>query len=315
LSGAVNAGLGLGRPNSFNFVPTLDVSRARGATCPLRTAPERIAELVGPRGRDRCVFLRLPDRMRLYETRTTDFDDAEIAAVRRVTGQVYADVSKKIAPDDFSRDLVKLELARECTACEQHPFCAGCHVPVKGDVFSRDDARVREILRSLSGRVLDVGCGEGPYLDELDPARVHYLGVDPDAQRIELLRARHTWAEFRVGTLGALEATDGQFEHVLLLRSFNHLPEPDRELACAVDHMTVGGTLLVVDNVAFGLVRSREHAARAERSAAQFEHFRNDSAEEAAQRLAAHGLELIERHDVGPDTSNQWLLHYRKSNA
>jgi SAM-dependent methyltransferase len=315
LSVAAHAGLGPGRPNSFNFVPVRDVLRARGDACPLRAAPERIAEVLGRTGRDRALFLRLPDRMRLFSTATTDFDDAEIAAVRRETGQLYADISRKVAPDDFARDLVKLELSGECLACEQQSVCAGCHVSVKADVFGRDDARVRELLRALSGSVLDVGCGEGPYLGELRTNDVHYLGIDPDAQRIELLRARHGWAEFRVGTLDSLARDARTFSHVLLLRSFNHLPDPDRDLRSAIELLAPGGTLLVVDNVAFGLVRSREHAARAEQSGALFEHFRNDCAERAAERLAGYGLELLERRDVSPETSNQWLLHYRKPNS
>jgi hypothetical protein len=100
----------------------------------------------------------------------------------------------------------------------------------------------------------------------------------------------------------------------MLLRSYNHLPDPDRELALAVKLVSAGGTLLVVDNVAFGLLRSQGHAARAEASSAAFEHFRNDSAGQAAARISGFGLELLGRRDVGPDTSNQWLLHYRKPN-
>jgi hypothetical protein len=70
-----------------------------------------------------------------------------------------------------------------------------------------------------------------------------------------------------------------------------------------------------VDNEAFGLARTRPHAARAERSSAALEHRRNDGAREAHATVSGLGLlaalELVERRDVGPDTSNQWLLRYR----
>ena len=59
----------------------------------------------------------------------------------------------------------------------------------------------------------------------------------------------------------------------------------------------------------------RPHAARAERSSAALEHLRNDGAREAHATVSGLGLldalELVERRDVGPETSNQWLLRYR----
>ena len=73
-----------------------------------------------------------------------------------------------------------------------------------------------------------------------------------------------------------------------------------------------GGTLLVADNVAFGLLRSPGQAARAEAGPARFEHHRNHDAGAAEPLFAGHPLTLLARRDVGPGTSNQWFLHYRR---
>src|SRR5581483_12103478 len=101
-----------------------------------------------------------------------------------------------------------------------------------GDPFTRDDARVREILAGLTGRVLDVGCGEGPYEDILatgvSQGRMVYVGLEPDVARVEALRARWPWADVRVGTADAWTVTDEPFDHVLVLRSWNHLGDPKR---------------------------------------------------------------------------------------
>jgi SAM-dependent methyltransferase len=105
----------------------------------------------------------------------------------------------------------------------------------------------------------------------------------------------------------------GVFDHVLVLRSYNHLDDPARALDGAIGRLRPGGTLTVVDNVAFGLVRGRAHAARAEAAPEnRLEHVRNDDAARAAKRLSGRPLRLLERRDVGRGTSNQWLLRYER---
>jgi hypothetical protein len=294
----------------------MDIPRAAGAACPL--AEPAIADPApGALDPGRTLFLRLRDRMRLYRTRSTDFSDLDLQRIKQELGQVYADVSSKLAPDDFARDLKKLALSRECVTCGRRSECGGCWVKVPGDPFTEDEERVRQLLRKLEGKVLDVGAGEGPYAAELAGSvragRATYLGLDPDRGRVELLASRHPWARYRVGTLADLAGEGARFDHVLVLRSYNHLPDPEADLDIAVGLLSPGGTLLVVDNIAFGLVRSREHARRAERGPGLFEHFRNDSSLEAARLFGKYPLSLLERQDVGPATSNQWLLCYQKT--
>lgn len=305
------------RSNSWNYEPVMDIARAAGAPCPLAGPDGGAASGPGEVDRARMLLLRLRDRMRLFRTRSEDFADDELLHAKEQLGQVYADVSSKLAPDDFARDLKKLALARECRACARRADCCGCWVRVPGEPFTRDDEQVREILRKLEGSILDVGSGEAPYVEALAEkvraGRASYLGLDPDAARIELLAARHDWARYRVGTLSDLAGGSDRFDHILVLRSYNHLPDPDADMDIAVQLLAPGGTLLVVDNVAFGLVRTREHVRRAESGPAVFEHFRNDSSLEAARLFAGRPLSLLRRHEVGPATSNQWLLHYEKT--
>jgi SAM-dependent methyltransferase len=237
---------------------------------------------------------------------------------------VYADVSSKLAPDDFARDLRKLQPSDECMSCPDYEGCPGCWDAVPGDVFTRDDARVHEILGGLTGRVLDVGGGEAVYLTALAPRAsvVEYTCVDPDEGRLALSRLRHPWASFVVGVAEELDEGLGAFDHILFLRSYNHLVDPVRALRRAIGLLRPAGSLTLVDNVAFGLVRSVTHAARAEAAPEnQLEHYRNDGPEEAdaAVRTAARdlgsALRLVERRDIGPQTSNQWLLRYSKDEA
>lgn len=305
------------RSNSYNFVPLCDFPRASGAACPLAALPKI------PLDRARTLLFRMRDRMRVYNTETTDFDAQELHSIKEELGQVYVDVSSKLAPDDFARDLKKLSLIGECERCPRRPECPGAWEPVREDVFTRDDARVRAILAELDGRVLDVGGGEATYLAPLaeraERGLIDYTCVDPDPTRLALLAARYPFAHWIQGLAEDLDPSLGLFDHVLFLRSVNHLHDPERAIERAAHLLKPGGTLLLVDNVAFGLVRSRGHAVRAEAAPQNLlEHHQNHGAEETAGIVATIAstqslpLDLLERRDIGPRTSNQWLLRYAR---
>ncbi len=300
-------------PRSNSFHLTLDaivgaLPVARWALCPVRPTAR-----AWPRGR--VVFLRRDGRVARFSTATADFTDDELAGIA-ARGQLYLDVSGKDALDDFARDLVPLRPSALCDGCPERAHCAGLFDPHREDVFTRDDAFVRARLASLRGTVVDLGCGEAPYGDVLAPlvasGAITYVGLDPDPARLASLQTR--WPQAILHAAEAESPPPGlpPPEHVLLLRSWNHLRNPVRVVETFAGSLPPGGTLTVVDNVAFGVVRGRLQARRAEGGAAAFEHHRNDGAAEAHALIAraAPSLTLVERRDVGPTTSNQWLLHY-----
>jgi SAM-dependent methyltransferase len=304
------------RPRANSFHLTLDavvgpLPRPHWSLCPVRPTAT-----VWPRGR--VLFLRRDARVARYTSATRDFTDAELAAVA-AAGQLYLDVSRKPALDDFARDLIQLAPSPVCQGCPASPACAGLFDPRTEDVFTRDDARVRALLASLRGVVIDLGCGEGPYADALAPAvaagGVTYVGLDPDPTRLADLRHRWPAAQLHVADAEAPPPGLPQPDHVLVLRSWNHLRNPVQVVETFAGLLRPGGTLTVVDNVAFGVVRARRQAAAAEGSLAAFEHLRNDGLSDAHRRVlsAAPHLTLVDAWDVGPATSNQWLLRYRRA--
>jgi MoaA/NifB/PqqE/SkfB family radical SAM enzyme/SAM-dependent methyltransferase len=293
------------RSNSFNYTLEAVAPAPANGQC-LLLGPTGVT----PWDRARHLFIAHDGKIARYRTKTRDFADVELAQVKHERAQVYFDASRaKDAPDDFARDLVPLKRSALCVNCAERERCTGLYEPVFEDVFSRDDQRVRELLRGLTGRVLDVGCGEGPYddvLSELGP-RVEYVGVDPSASAIERLKKRRAWGTHHVGAAEDLSALQlGAFDTVLVLRSWNHLRDLPRAVESFRAALKPDGTLLVVDNEAFGLARSTTQTRRGETSRAEFEHYRNHSAEAALRTLSA--FTLLERRDVAPGTSNQWLL-------
>ena len=303
------------RSNSFNYAFETMAGKVN-VTCPL------LADGISPWDRGRHLFVRNGDRLARFRADSRDFADTEIDAIKHERGQLYLDTTRKPAPDDFAKDLVQLRRSALCAPCPERDRCTGIFEPVDENVFARDDAYVRQLVAGLTGRVLDIGCGESPYEDVLAPRSrdgvIEYHGVDPDDARIALLRERWPWARLQSGTAEALAERDAaSFEHVLVLRSWNHLRDPVRAVQGFARVLRPHGTLLIVDNVAFGLARSQDQTERAEASDARLEHFRNHGAADAhaVVRDACPGLELIERRDVTPETSNQWLLRYRAASA
>jgi MoaA/NifB/PqqE/SkfB family radical SAM enzyme/SAM-dependent methyltransferase len=298
--------------NSFHWIYEGRVIPPADGSCPVRALG------IHPWDPARHLFVRNGERVARFRTETLDFCDEDIADVKLRAGQVYLDASGRDAPDDFARQLVKLRRSDECGPCQERDRCTGLFEPAAENLFQRDDARVLEILASLEGDVLDIGCGEGPYGEALAASaregRIRYTGVEPDANHAARMRERWPWADVRVAAAEEFEPGAATYDHVLVLRSWNHLRDPAAVVTRLAAALRAGGTLTVVDNEAFGLARTRADAARAERSAARFEHYRTDRGADAHAVVKSSGLlgrlVLLERRDVGTDTSNQWLLRY-----
>ncbi len=252
------------RSNSFNYKLEKLVSLAfEGSShldCPLQRGLG-----VTPWDRGRDLFVRNGPRVARFRTETRDFSDREISTIKHELGQVYLDASRKPAPDDFARDLVQLVRSPLCAECPERERCTGMFEPLYEDVFTRDDAVVRDWLAALRGDVLDVGCGAS---DRYDPilAPLAAPGRDPlrrrRARRRPGRRHRADPAVDRAALGPTLEALaiEQRFDHVLALRSWNHFADRQDALARLVALCRPGGVLTIVDNVAFGLVRTRAHA-------------------------------------------------------
>ena len=298
------------RSNSFNYVEERTIAWPAGAPCPL------LADGTAPYDRGRSLLVRSGDVVLAYRTTTRDFSDVEIEATKRRLEQVYVDVSEKTAPDNFATDLRKLVVLPECETCAVYESCTRCYQMVPDDIFTRDDAAMLALLAEMRGDVLDVGCGDARYGEVIAPlvnaGLVRYRGIEPNAEAAAALRRRWPWASITESPVEALDLDRASYDHVLVLRSYNHLRDPRGVIAALVGALRPGGTLLVADNVAFGLVRNLRQVQRAEAGPALFEHYRNDAAEQVVDALAFLPLDLVRQAEVASTTSNQWYVQYRR---
>lgn len=108
-------------------------------------------------------------------------------------------------------------------------------------------ARVRGLLRYEPGdTVLDVGCGAGLSVAEIDADGARAIGLDLDARMLDAARKRHPEGEFALADAEALPLSDGAARAYRAERLFHAVPDPERALAEAHRVLAPGGRIVLV---------------------------------------------------------------------
>lgn len=258
----------------------------------------------------RFVLVQIGQNIVLCRTETEDFSEAEIRHVVHDLGQLYLDVSGKLQIDDFEHDVRQVVIAEECRRCPDHRTCSCCYVPAKASYFAEDERWLRKRLSGLSGHILDIGIGRGPYLDAFEAAlrvgKVRLHGLDPDP-KVEAFAPLLTI--IRKG-IEDFEPEEGLYDHVLAIRSLHHVADLDGAFARISKALRPRGTLLMIESAALPLVRSRRHSEASHLYAkGGFQHYRNwDSYEMLAFLDSRFPFEVTYHRPIGPDTTDQWIL-------
>lgn len=107
--------------------------------------------------------------------------------------------------------------------------------------------RSYELLDLAPGAsVVDVGCGTGRAVAELDQRGVAALGVDPDELMIATARRRWPGADFRLGSAESLPLPDGAVSGYRADKVLHVLPDPATALAEAHRVLSPDGRIVLV---------------------------------------------------------------------
>jgi 2-polyprenyl-3-methyl-5-hydroxy-6-metoxy-1,4-benzoquinol methylase len=308
LADAATTSAPITRANSFNFVRTSTSVpwTADAAAC---TAHQS----AGDTEPHRSAWLVEDGRLVLHVTDTGDFDAAEIARVKDEWSHLFLDRAAAGVLDDFTEGMRRVRPDAICAACAHRGRCGRRFRIVDGAPFAREEKWIAGHIASLRGRVLDVGCGEQLYRNELEPlvrsGTVDYTGLDPDEPSLARLRAVLPHARFHVGGIEDFRGTAASYDHIVCLRSLNHVTDLDEALARMADLLKPGGQLLIVECTPFAMLRRPAQVAAADAAPrAGHQHFRNVASEEVLPFARRHGLQVVEHQRAGGDTTNEWIL-------
>jgi len=108
--------------------------------------------------------------------------------------------------------------------------------------------RVMELLPEQLGRVLDVGCGPGVFVEGLLRRGATYTGIDISPQMIMEAQskfARYKNVEFRLGTIESLRLAANSYDHVIAVGLLEYLSDLGNELKAMFKVLRPGGTAVL----------------------------------------------------------------------
>ncbi len=296
------------RANSFNFELVRDFpgQEPRPGACPVRDIP-----IQG----DRCrtVFLAGDHALSLYHSPTSDFTDAEVRRVKDETHQLYIDLSAGAALTDFMAEVRRVRWHAQCQSCADRASCAATVVADAEPPFQREERWLRKEVSRLRGRVLDVGCGDQLYRDELAAllanGDIEYHGLDPDAAALARFGEAVHGGTLHHGTIEQFSWEPGYFDYVLCFRSINHFRDMVRAFQVISRLMRVQGQMVLCDSPPFGMLRRPDQVSFADQHApVGHEHYRNWTSYQVIDFLKRYPFRVDVHRPVNPQTSNQWIV-------
>lgn len=95
-----------------------------------------------------------------------------------------------------------------------------------------------------NGRLLEVGCGAGRYIQQMLPAGWECTGLDISTLAVETARKRNPSANFVVGALSDIETSE-KFDLIVMHHVLEHLYHPRQAMATCFGLLNPGGKMVV----------------------------------------------------------------------
>lgn len=171
--------------------------------------------------------------------------------------------------------------------------------------------RLRQVLSRIErhewrGRLLDVGCGLGLFVEVAQLAGWEAWGVDLNRHAVKWAR-QHVTGNVRWGKAAAVDAADGSFDCITMFDVIEHLNDPRQELGEIWRLLRPGGLLVIVTPDAGSLVSRALGSHWLEMKRAP-EHLHFFTVKGLAQMLALGGFTAFEWHSIGKISTVRTML-------
>lgn len=103
---------------------------------------------------------------------------------------------------------------------------------------------------SAGERILDIGCGNGRFVESAQKRSIHYTGTDISEELLKQARARHPEITFVCANMESLPFPDNSFDHLLLVASFHHIPSRTKRIATLKEFARIvkpGGVIMMTN--------------------------------------------------------------------
>jgi 2-polyprenyl-3-methyl-5-hydroxy-6-metoxy-1,4-benzoquinol methylase len=223
--------------------------------------------------------------------------------------QVYLNISGRARNLDFRTAFRRLVLHEKCRECVRHRTRTGVFAPLEGNAFARVEEEEMAWLKKIKGRVLDIGCGRPLFpeilAEKIIAGEIEYLGVDRYPECPDVMKTVAVdFEDF---------SWDGRsFDHIMMLRSYNHFIDPRSVLRKAAGLLNAGGQLHIFENGLFAMLKKNVVDHPSDSDLPSHQHYRNHYSEDVLKLLAfADNFEVVRHTSVTPESANQWFLTLR----
>jgi MoaA/NifB/PqqE/SkfB family radical SAM enzyme len=244
-----------------------------------------------------------------YYAITNDFSNETISDSIRELGQVYWAKSEKLLLDDFSQDLRKLSLAAICRDCPKRSLCGGFWQKTNQAGFEKANQILKASLSKIQGRILDIGCGQTPYLKNI-AADLDYVGIDPERPDEQISSNQRIIQ----ASLDSFDWDGSLFDSIISIRSLGHLTSVRAGMNKITKMSAPQAKLLLAEDTVFGLVRDEKVLEQIRKEDdLPFEHYSCISAAEAVLLAKEQGWQLVEEYTPLDTQSTLWICLFEKN--